>query len=169
MRIHCILGNSFEAALLLCRHFWGRSSPVIAHKWLQTKKGISSLAEQSFSMCNICIHCILFKQWCSPLQCQNPYWIRIIYMTCIYRATANNQLIINHKNRKILFCMDPDPCPSLPSTTFALPVLSLLSCLLSWGKPDRLVCGTVARTAFLQHTQINWGLALTMLISDHVS
>ena len=41
--------------------FLGRSSPVVARTPPQTRKGRCSVAEQSFGMCNICIHRIVFE------------------------------------------------------------------------------------------------------------
>ena len=53
---------------------------------------------------------LLYRQWYSPLQCQIPYWLWIVYTICICGATTNNQLTINLKDRKMASLGSP-PMP----------------------------------------------------------
>ena len=50
-----------KQAKCLRRQFWGCSSPVVALTLPQTRKGRCPTAEESFGMCNICIHTIVFE------------------------------------------------------------------------------------------------------------
>ena len=50
-----------EHARRLWRQFWGRSSPVVGRMPPKARKGRCPVAEQSFGMCNICIHTIVFE------------------------------------------------------------------------------------------------------------